>query len=154
MITKNIADLHKSGALKKALSVDYGLKKTGIAITDKDLSMSLPLCTLNIKNPALLIDNIKILTSQYEVFLLVLGFPDQDYYDGRLYLNFANQLYAKLLLPIYLQDESYTSKMANNLLLDTGFNKRKRAGLGDQVAAKLILDEFLDKLQNFQKRIP
>jgi putative Holliday junction resolvase len=153
MITKNIADLHNAGALKKAIGIDYGLKKTGVAITDKDLSMSLPLCTLNIKNLDLLINNIEILTNRYEVYLLILGVPDQEYFDASLYLNFANQLYAKLLLPIYLQEESYTSKMANKLLLDTGFNKRKRAALDDKIAAKLILDEFLGRLQTFQSSV-
>jgi putative Holliday junction resolvase len=152
MITKDIADLQQKGALKKAMGIDYGLKKTGIAITDKDLIMTFPLCTLNIKNPDLLLDNIKTLAHQYEIALLVLGIPDQAYYDASLYLNFASLLNSKLLLPVYLQDESYTSKMANIMLLDSGLNKRKRAKVDDQVAAKLILDAFLERLQNFKKR--
>jgi putative Holliday junction resolvase len=135
--------------LLKAMGIDYGLKKTGIAISDNGLSMALPVCVINVKNQDLLTQNIGKLMQQYEIGFLVLGFPNAQY-DSTIYQEFAQLLATNFNVPIYLQDETYTSRMADEMLKDLGLNRKRRNTIDDKISAKLILENFLEKINRIK----
>lgn len=62
--------------------------------------------------------------------------------------DFANKLANKLLLPIFLCDERLTSKAANNLLKMGNIKRKVRNAIDDRVAASIILEGTLKRMQN------
>jgi putative Holliday junction resolvase len=147
MITKDITEFCSNIPHMRAMGIDYGLKKTGIAVSDKDLTMSLPVCVINTSSQEVLLQKITNLISQYEIGFFVLGIPDESRYSSEIYRKFANLLEQKFRMPIFLEDETYTSRIADEMLKDIGLNRKKRNRIDDQISAKLILDSFLDKVK-------
>ena len=99
------------------MSIDYGAKKIGIALSDKELSIAVPLC--NINNDNNILNNIQDIVKKHSVCAMVLGLPlmlDSTYGEQtEIILKFANTL-EFMQIPIYLQDERFTSKMADNIM--------------------------------------
>jgi putative Holliday junction resolvase len=67
--------------------------------------------------------------------------------------KFAIKLSKRTLLPIFLQDERLTSKAANNLFKDLGFNRKHRNSMDDLAAASMILETTLNRIQNINPNI-
>jgi putative Holliday junction resolvase len=154
MIFKTIAEFypHISQLKAKGMGVDYGKKKTGVAITNVTLTMALPVCIINTASAELLISKIASLIKQYEVGFLVLGFPGEEY-DARPYEKFAQLLSNNFALPIYLQDETLSSRIASQMLRESGIKRRKHDKMDDHISAQVILESFLDKLSMFLKGV-
>ena len=62
----------------------------------------------------------------------------------KIVVNFVNKLAKKTNLPIYLQDERLTSKAADSLLRNMGFNRKQRNERDDMAAASMILETTLE----------
>lgn len=136
---------------KKIIAIDYGTKRVGLAIADSTLSFALPLTVL--ENNKSLFLNIKKIVDEENINLIILGFPKtiNDYVSQRheLILNFKNQLNAFLngLVKIILFDESYSTKSAYSLMINSGANKKHYQKSKDMVSACIFLENYLSKVR-------
>lgn len=146
--------------LKKILAVDFGLKRIGLAISDANQKIALPLKTLCIPNPnqavSLVARAIKeqLNISGLEIEKIVLGHPLLlSGKEGEMAKNvtaFKQKLENKLgfLIPIVLWDERLSSAQAEKLL-KKDFSRKKRKQMTDPIAAMLVLQSFLENQENF-----
>lgn len=136
---------------KRILGVDYGAKRVGIAITDPLRMFGYPLITIN--NDHKFWENFEKLFVEYEIELIVLGYPLKESgarsSSTELIEKFHSVLKNKIKIPIVFVDERYSSSIAKQQILESVTSKKKRRdkGLVDKNAAAIILKEYLDTLQ-------
>lgn len=133
----------------RILAIDYGKKRTGIAVTDPMKIIASGLCTVDTWNLNTWLDDY---LSSEQVETIVVGEPKQmDYTDselGDVITAFAKALQLKHpTIKIERVDERFTSKMAFQTMIDSGLNKRQRRNkaLVDEIAATIILQSYMDK---------
>jgi putative Holliday junction resolvase len=133
--------------LARILSIDYGLKRTGLAVTDPLQIISTGLTTVESKK---LIPFLKNYFSKEEVELIIIGEPknwdNSDTHATPLVERFINELQKNFpSIPIKKVDERYTSKMAKDSMLEMGLKKKLRRDkkLVDEIAATIILQEYM-----------
>jgi putative pre-16S rRNA nuclease len=133
--------------LPRILSIDYGLKRTGLAVTDPLQIIATGLTTVESKQ---LIPFLKDYFAREEVELIIIGEPknwdDTDTHATPLVEKIINQLEKNFpKIPIKRVDERYTSKMAKDAMLEMGLKKMQRRNkkLVDEIAATILLQEYL-----------
>ena len=131
----------------RLLAIDYGSKRTGIAVTDEMQIIASGLTTVDTKT---LMDFLKSYTTKETVNLILIGLPKQMNNElsesEPLILKFIKRLAKELPdMPIQRVDERFTSKMAFQTMIDIGLNKkqRKNKALVDEISATLILQSYL-----------
>lgn len=132
----------------RVLSIDYGTKRVGIAISDPMRIIAQGVTTLG--NDETLIEELSTLARQQEVSRIVIGMPYSD--DGGKGAKameverFIERLKTAIDLPIDTWDESYSSVNAHRVFVQTGMKKKKRQEKKrvDEMAARLMLQEYLD----------
>ncbi|MCG2431267.1 Holliday junction resolvase RuvX [Aequorivita xiaoshiensis] len=131
----------------RILAIDYGSKRTGIAITDELQLIASGLTT--VATPEL-IDFLQKYIASEKVELVLVGEPKQK--DGTpSNIEVEIQKFLKKFSNIFpdLQvkrvDERYTSKMAFQTMIDSGLKKKQRRNkaLVDEISATIILQEYL-----------
>lgn len=139
--------MHKNFAMARILAIDYGKKRTGIAVTDELQIIASGLTTVDTNE---LMEFLKTYTSNEQVELFLVGEPKQK--DGsasqseELILPFLQQLKDVFPnIPIERVDERFTSKMAFQTMIDSGLKKKQRQNkaLVDQISATIILQSYL-----------
>lgn len=137
--------------MPRILAIDYGLKRTGIAVTDPLKIIATGLTT--IESPKL-ISFLKEYFKKEEVELILMGEPknwdDTDTHATPLVKKAVEKLKKEFpKIPIKLVDERYTSKLASAAIIDMGLKKKQRQdkSLVDKVAATIILQEYLRSLE-------
>lgn len=132
----------------KALGIDYGTKRTGIAITDAMQIIASGLTTVATHT---LDDFISNLVQKEAIECFVVGDPknlDGTATDSTGHVNgFVKRIKQKYPeIPIYQIDERFTSKIAKQSILASGAKKkvRQKKALVDQVSATIILQNYLD----------
>ena len=132
----------------KALGIDYGTKRTGIAITD---AMQIIATGLTTVSTALLDKFITDLVQKEAIVCFVVGAPknlDGTPTDSTGHVNgFVKRLQKTYpTIPIYKIDERFTSKIARQSILASGIKKkgRQNKALVDEVSATIILQNYLD----------
>jgi putative Holliday junction resolvase len=133
--------------LARILSIDYGLKRTGIAVTDPLQIIATGLTTVESKQ---LIPFLKDYFAKEEVELIIIGEPknwdDTDTHATPLVEKCIKQLEKNFpKIPIKKVDERYTSKMAKDAMLEMGLKKMQRRNkkLVDEIAATIMLQEYM-----------
>ncbi|WMI65616.1 Holliday junction resolvase RuvX [Aestuariibaculum sp. YM273] len=133
--------------MARILAIDYGMKRTGIAVTDELQIIASGLTTVNTKE---LLSFLKEYTSKEDVELFVVGEPKQMNNTASesevLIVPFLEKLKKQFPnIPIYRVDERFTSKMAFQTMIDSGLkkNQRKNKALVDEISATLILQSYL-----------
>ena len=132
------------------LAIDYGEKKTGIAISNQERTLSMPLKTIYEIQEKKKISAILDLISTYSACAIVVGLP--VHMDGKtsdqasVVLKFIDKLTAFSAIPIYLQDERLTSKAADSLLKSLGMKRKERNDRDDSIAASMLLDTTLGSI--------
>tara|TARA_B100000941_G_C28435862_1_gene516871 strand:- start:652 stop:1071 length:420 start_codon:yes stop_codon:yes gene_type:complete len=131
------------------LGIDYGEKRTGIAVTDSLKTIASSFQTIETK---LLIDFLRKFIEQNNVDSIVIGLPRQKDYS---FSNIENEIQIfisklKKILPklkIFRHDERYTSKMAKKIISEVVSKKslRRKKELVDSVSATIILQSYLEK---------
>jgi|TARA_B110000285_G_scaffold233379_1_gene307038 putative Holliday junction resolvase len=131
----------------RLLAIDYGSKRTGVAVTDEMQIIASGLTTVDTKN---IIDFLKSYIDKESVDLILIGLPKQMNNElsesEPLILKFIKTLDKELPdIPIHRVDERFTSKMAFQTMIDSGLNKKKRKNkaLVDEISATLILQSYL-----------
>jgi putative Holliday junction resolvase len=138
----------------RILAIDFGLKRTGLAITDASKSIAFPHKTIDSRE---LINEINRLNLQESIETIVLGEPKKmDTSDTHISEN-VRLLHLELQrqfssMQVVLHDERFTSGMAAASIHQMGLKKSKRQEkeLVDMVSATIILQSYLQ--QNFVKR--
>lgn len=133
----------------RILAIDYGLKRTGIAVTDEMGSIAFGLTTVATEDIFVFL---KKYTTDENVTDFVVGEPKQMNNEPSeseaLILPFLEELAKNHpTIKIHRQDERFTSKMAFQSMLDTGLGKkqRKNKALIDEISATIILQSFLER---------
>jgi RNAse H domain protein, YqgF family len=134
--------------MARILSIDYGKKRTGLAVTDSLQIIANGLATVSTSS---LIDYLKDYIAKEPVERIVIGRPTQP--DGRPSENlvrveqFVNR-WRKLVpnIPIEYYDERFTSVIAHQVVIDSGVRKKVRKenkGLIDEISATIILQDYM-----------
>ncbi len=133
--------------LARILAIDYGLKRTGIAVTDELQIIASGLTTVPTET---LIDFLKDYTSKENVSQFVIGKPKQmdntDSESEELIIPFLKKLQKEIpSIPVERVDERFTSKMAFQTMIDSGLKKKQRRNkaLVDEISATIILQSYL-----------
>jgi putative Holliday junction resolvase len=133
----------------RILAIDYGKKRTGLAVTDPLRIIASGLTT--VETPQLF-SFLKDYFSKEKVEIVIIGEPKQM--DGtpsesaEMIEKFIIQFRQEFpTIKIERMDERFTSKMASKTLLDSGLKKKKRQdkALLDEVAATIMLQDYLNK---------
>ncbi|MFM8596178.1 MAG: Holliday junction resolvase RuvX [Flavobacteriales bacterium] len=130
------------------LCIDFGIKRCGLAISDANRIIASPLQTIPSEN---LETWLALEIPKRQIAEIVIGFPTRlDGSDSHITENvrlLKGVLEKKFpALPIQLFDERYSSKMASQAIALSGNKKKKQdKSLIDQVAAALILQDFLSQ---------
>jgi putative Holliday junction resolvase len=129
------------------LAIDYGTRRTGLAICDAAETIASPLAVIEAKEN--LPSKIAEIVESEGVEAVVLGLPvNMDGSEGpqaKLVLKFADQLQARLPIPVYLHDERLSSFSAEEKLAPANLTKGKQKKRLDAVAAAEILEAFLEQ---------
>ena len=128
------------------LAIDYGSKRTGLAICDPAETIASPLTVIHGQKE--LLRRISDIVETENVEAIVLGLPlNMDGSTGpqaELVFKFADQLKAHLDIPILFQDERLSTFTAEEKLSRTEFTRKKKKKRLDAIAAAEILQVFLD----------
>lgn len=134
------------------ISVDMGAQKVGIAISDMNRLMALPVEVVILPEEKRKIEYITNIVEKYKACGIVIGLPlNMDGTDSSQTKNvrdFAIKLSNFTDIAIYMQDERMTSAAANSLLKSIGMNRKERHKIDDQVAACMILESVIENLKN------
>lgn len=132
----------------RILAIDYGVRRTGIAVTDSLQIIANALTTVDTKQ---LLDFLKEYTRREEVELFVVGLPKQtnglDSDNLPRVRSFVGQLKKALPdIPVEWWDERYTSVMAHQAMLESGIGKKARQNkaLVDEISACIILQGYME----------
>ena len=132
----------------KIMAVDLGQVRTGIAVCDVGEVLASPVTVLRQPNREKLTQQIAALAQTHCAELLVLGHPlNMDGSAGASAQgaeSFADALRAATGLPVVLRDERCTTVTAHRYLNDTAIRGKKRKAVVDEVAAVIILQNYLD----------
>lgn len=133
----------------KVVSIDFGLKRTGIALSDESRMFAFGLETVESKN---LMDYLVALKQKENFSTIVLGMPKRlNNEDSHISENvrllktaLENQFVG---MEVVLIDERFTSKMASASMFSAGATKKqlKEKELIDKVSATIILQSYLDR---------
>ena len=133
----------------RIISIDYGFKRTGIAVTDEDRIIATGLTTVATHT---LIDFLDKYFRKEKVDEIVVGLPVQMNNEPSetepQIRGFVRKIQRKYPdKKIHRVDERFTSMMAQQTMIDSGLKKKKRQdkGLVDEISAKIILQTFLNK---------
>jgi putative Holliday junction resolvase len=129
------------------LAIDYGTKRTGLAICDSAETIASPLAV--IQGQKELLKKIAEVIKAEDVEAVVLGLPlnmdDSEGFQTKLVLRFAEQLKEHLNVPIHFQDERLSSFSAEEKMASAELTRGKRRKRLDAVAAAEILEAFLEQ---------
>ena len=136
--------------MARVLAIDYGAKRTGLAVTDPSQIIASALTTVETKQ---LINFLNTYCSQEEVEAFVIG-------DSKTLNNEPSEIAAEIqAFAVKLQsifpkkklhwiDERFTSKMASHAIAQSGMSKKKKQakGLIDEISATIILQSYLEQI--------
>jgi putative Holliday junction resolvase len=133
----------------RILAIDYGLKRTGIAVTDPMRIIATGLQTIETEK---ILNFLTTYTSKEKVDLFVLGYPlnldGTPTHGTEPVSRFRKKLESEFPdIPIVYEDERYTSKLAVEAMVQGGVSKKHRRdkSLIDKVSATIILQAYLER---------
>ncbi len=132
----------------RILAIDYGLKRTGLAVTDP---LKIIATALDVIETSLLVDFLRTYFQKETVEEVVVGMPkrlnNEDSEIAPQVRRFVEHF--KLVFPnkpIFLADERFTSSIAQRAMIDGGMRKSERRvkGNADKISATLILQNYME----------
>lgn len=134
--------------MARIICIDYGFKRTGLAVTDPLRIIATGLTTVDSKT---LMAFLKDYFSKEVVELIIIGEPknldDSDTHATPLVESCIKELQKHFpTIPVKKVDERFTSKMASRAMIEMGMKKKQRRnkGLVDEIAAAILLQEYLN----------
>ncbi|HOH08571.1 MAG TPA: Holliday junction resolvase RuvX [bacterium] len=135
----------------RIVGIDYGERRIGLAVSDPLQTIAFPLVTLFRKGQAFPVEQIIASVQEQAAVALVVSLP--LHMDGSLGDKaqaaeaFAARLADLLPIPVYTQDERWTTTSAHKSLHERGQQPSRQRDRIDQIAAAFMLQAFLDRLQ-------
>jgi len=129
----------------RILGIDYGRKKIGLAFGDSDSRLAEPLKTLRYKDIRNLGEVLKKLTQKLGVQRIVIGVSEGKMEEETK--DFGKKLEKILKIGVVFQDETLTTREAQELSILARIKRKKRKKEEDSYAASLILQSYLDSLK-------
>ncbi|MFN8248242.1 MAG: Holliday junction resolvase RuvX [Ferruginibacter sp.] len=136
--------------MARILAIDYGGKRTGIAVTDPMQIIATGLTTIASGE---LINFLKKYFQQEQVELVIIGMPknwdESDTHATGLVKDAIRKIKKEFpAMPLKEVDERYTSKMAKDAMLEMGLKKKDRRDkkIVDEIAATIMLQEYLQSI--------
>lgn len=134
-------------SLKRILAIDYGEKRIGLALSDPLKTFAYPFKT--VPNNKDFRNELKLLINEKEIDKVILGIPSEEDNKKSLIIEKIKnlkKLIEQLGIEVILWDESYTSVIAKQRIIEsvTKKSKRKNKGLLDSNSAAIILQEYLN----------
>jgi len=133
----------------RILAIDYGKKRAGLAVTDPLQMIANGLTTIHPK------DLMEFLTDYFQkesVETVVVGYPKQMNNQDSEAVEYIKPFLKKLRkqfpnIPVEIEDERFTSKMAQQTMIDGGMKKKQRQNKGnvDRISATIILQSYLER---------
>jgi putative holliday junction resolvase len=135
----------------RIMAIDFGTKRTGIAVTDPLQIIATGLTTVETQG---IMTYLKGYLLREQVELIIVGEPrnldDTDTHATPFVREFVKRL-KKLFpaIPVTTVDERFTSKMATRSMLEMGLKKkdRRNKALVDEIAATMMLQEYLERMK-------
>lgn len=134
----------------RIIGLDLGTKTLGVAVSDNTETISTGLTTLRFEEnkPEMIIDDLKEIINYYNAGLIVIGLPKNmnntlgdAVFRTREFIKTLNNNFD---IEVVEQDERLSSVSANNLLISADVSRKKRKKKVDEVAATIILQNYLD----------
>ena len=133
--------------LSKYLGIDFGIKKSGVSISDSNKLISFPLETIETKN---LLDYIKQISNDENIEIVVIGKPlklNNEIHDlEEMVVKFIKSLKNNHPnIQVERIDERFTSKISKQIIIQSGLGKKNRRdkSIIDKISASLILESYL-----------
>lgn len=131
--------------MTRYLGVDYGTKRVGLAISD---GLGLTARPLQVVARSAVVERVRELHEEYTVTTMVVGLPTglagQEGASAVGARALGDELSAATGIPVEYLDERFTSKLAEDALLQSGMKRRQRRETVDKVAAAIILQDYLN----------
>lgn len=131
--------------MSRVIGVDYGEKRVGLAVSDP---LGITARPLEVVPRSRVVERVAQLINDYSIETIVVGVPRSlaggESASTRAARSLGEELGAESGLDVVLVDERYTSRMAEEALLESGMRRRKRRDTVDKVAAAIILQTYLD----------
>ncbi|MEE0952128.1 MAG: Holliday junction resolvase RuvX [Paludibacteraceae bacterium] len=135
----------------RILAIDYGKKRTGLAVTDPLRITANPLLTIETKE---LINWLQTYFEKEKVDIVVIGHPTQMNGEESESMNYIRPFMGNFkkqfpTIPITMYDERFTSVLAHQAMIAGGMKKKDRQdkAIVDKIAACIILEGYLDSLR-------
>ncbi len=136
----------------RILGIDYGTKTIGIAVSDETGLIGHGIGKIDHKNLRHVLQELNKKIQEYKVEKIVVGLPKNM--DGSLgesadqVSKFVESLKGKFNIPIDTWDERLSTVEAERVLISADMSRRKRKKVIDKVAASIILQGYLDYINN------
>ena len=134
--------------MARLLAIDYGRKRTGIAVSDTLQIIANGLTTVPSHT---IINFLKDYISKEPVELIIVGLPRQMNYEESESMQYIKPFVKKLRkeipdIPVEYSDERFTSRMAQQTMIDGGLKKKQRQNkaLVDEISATIILQGYME----------
>ena len=135
----------------RALGIDFGLKRVGLAVSDRTGTLVSPYKTIERTTRGALFDELLEIIQKESVEAIVVGLPlsmdGEDTLTTRQARNFADSLGRRTELPLHLMDERLTSAQAEEELNAAGMRGKKKKMALDSQAAVVILRSWIENGQ-------
>ncbi|MDQ2866988.1 MAG: Holliday junction resolvase RuvX [Verrucomicrobiota bacterium] len=136
--------------MKRVLGLDLGDARTGAAVSDELKMLAHPLETIESASANKLLDRVREIVREKEVDCVVVGLPrhmNGTYGAGaEKAREFAEKLRPLISCEVVTWDERLSTVAAERALRDAGKKTRDTKGIRDQVAAQIILQSYLDRV--------
>jgi putative Holliday junction resolvase len=130
------------------MALDVGGRRIGVALSDTTRVLASPLTTLRAEPRDRVLSEIAALVLRHEVTEVVVGLPltlsGEIGPQAHVIQLFVERLKGVLTAPIHLFDERLTTVAAERMMVDLGMKPEQRKARIDEVAASIILQDFLD----------
>ena len=136
--------------MKPVLGVDLGEMRTGVALSDDLRVLAHPLETIASASPKMVAQRLQKIVAERQVDCVVVGLPRQM--NGALgpaaknAQRFVEKLRLLVSCEVVTRDERLSTVAAERALREAGKKTRETRGIRDQVAAQIILQSYLDRL--------
>ena len=130
----------------RILSIDYGEKRIGLAVSDEKETLASRFLTLENKSLKNLVEEIKKIILEKKIEKIIIGVPvgfKGESGQTKMTRKFIGELKKNVDTPIVEINEVFTSKMAEENLREAGVKDIKK--IIDQEAARIILESYLDE---------
>ena len=135
----------------RALAIDLGSKRIGIAVSDGLGITVRPVETIRRSSHERDIARIRFLVEDLEAEAVVVGLPlrmDGTVGDAaQAAMRFVERLRDRLGVPVFSQDERLTSYEAEQIMIERGLGREERRARSDEFAAMLILQDYLSAIK-------